>query len=195
MSAGRRSLLIAMMLATGLMTTNLREARADISRGCAGQMWIFDRARDSSDVQKELLASIEGRGSCNRTEKRKCRKRAADAIIRCAREMWETRNTGVMPVSCVQRRGQSNFARATLEGIFPFLPLGHVLDRGRRAVCCKFNRVASPVPAQLWVVVIGETGCVSKTKAGQFQEQGGSWHSVDENASFNCAAHRARVCR
>ena len=146
MSAGRRSLLIAMMLATGLMTTNLREARADISRGCAGQMWIFDRARDSSDVQKELLASIEGRGSCNCTEKRKCRKRAADAIIRCAREMWETRNTGVMPVSCVQRRGQSNFARATLEGIFPFLPLGHVLDRGRRAVCCKFNRVRKPGP-------------------------------------------------
>jgi hypothetical protein len=168
-------------------------AGAETARGCLGELRIFDRARDDIQKQWELLATFEGRGTCkNKLHANDCRKRAADGIIRCAREMWDTRNGGTLPASCTQERGNS-FARTKLEGINPalFRPQS-VLDRARFAACCKFNRVASQVPTNLWVVVIGDTGCISKKSSLKFDEQGGSWHTVDKSATLQCAAVRGR---
>ena len=166
-------------------------AQADTARGCRGQLLIFDSAPHSGSPPKELLASFEGRGTCrNKFHADDCRKRAADGIIRCAREMWATRNSGHLPPSCTEERGNS-FARVELEGIHHTFRPGNVLDRARYAACCKFNASAAQVPATLRVAVTGDTGCVSKHSSRDFNQEAVSSHAVDDGATFQCAAYRA----
>jgi hypothetical protein len=183
-------------IAAGLAMTSVPAARADTTRGCKGDLRILDRPPNPGQKSWDLIATFEGRGSCkNRFHADDCRKRAADAIIRCAREMWATRNDEVLPPSCFQTAGQSAFVRTKMEGIVPGFPAHSALARARFAACCKFNPSAAEVPAHLWVVVTGDTGCISKTSSQEFDRQGGSWHAVQENAPFNCArARELGVC-
>ena len=150
-----------------------------------------------SNAKSELLASLEGRGTCkNRFQADTCRKRAADGIIRCARDLWAIRNTHTLPPTCTEERGDS-FARIQVEGIFVNLHPNSVLDRARFAACCKFNQRALQMPAELWVIVTGDRGCVSDTSSpSHFETRGDSPHAVDENAVFDCAKARANgICR
>jgi len=169
-------------------------ASAETARGCRGQLWIFVGDRQNAGEARELVASFEGRGTCkNRFHADDCRKRAADGIIRCARDMWATRNSGRLPPSCREERGDS-FARVQLEGIMPgVFRAESILDRTRYAACCKFNHRAPQVVTNLWVQVTGDIGCISKHRTGVEAIQQGSTspHAVDEHAVFQCAAVRS----
>lgn len=95
-------------IASVVAAANVPVAQAETARGCRGELQIMDRPLGTAHAQFDLIATFEGRGTCkNRTQADKCRKRAADAIIRCAREMWSTRNSERLPPSCVQTRGNS----------------------------------------------------------------------------------------
>lgn len=176
------------------------------SKTCSGRLWVIppssfvDEGLPVGKLNSRgigLIAQFEGRGTC-KSSNYGCRKRAADAIIECARDMWAARSSVGLPASCTNARGDSIVTRATLEGIFPGFQ-NTTLDHSRSFVCCSFNKSAAVVPTTVFVDVLGKEGCISKNPSKNvfdiISNRDVSRHSVAEDAKFQCANVRQAHCK
>lgn len=176
------------------------------SKTCSGRLWVIppssfvDVGLPVGKLNSRgigLIAQIEGRGTC-KSSNHGCRKRAADAIIECARDMWAARSSVGLPASCTNTRGNSIVTRVTLEGIFPGFQ-NTVLEHSRSFVCCSFNKSAAVVPATVFVDVLGKEGCISKDPSNNvfdiISNRDASRHSVAEDAKLQCMKVRQDHCK
>lgn len=128
-------------------------AAADISRGCAGTVFIETEGGGAP------LATIDGRGFCkNRLHANECRERARKAIVACVRDLWANRNAARLPASCTVHGGGRPSARLTW---LPGTParLSSFNNRLTWNACCKLRPNANGLAYSVRAGIVGDKGC------------------------------------
>jgi len=144
-----------LIFAAALVATTA-PAFADITRGCASQLYYQDTNTTF------VLANIEGRGRCkNKFKANDCGLYARRAIVACASALWRDRWDQRVPQECRFYSG-SGRAQANLTwtgGIQIHLPGDSVKARMEYAACCPTGRRDRSVIGALKLKVTGDKYC------------------------------------
>ena len=147
------------------------DARAEITRGCKGTLFIdlYDVKGQKTNQYNTTIDEFEGRGACkNKLEANTCRVRAKDNVFRCATDLWNARwsligdpndgnpDSGLPSICQGRNTGAKGIGPYTKNPHGQFFDIKHEMEY---QACCKLQPKAKKLKMKLSVNSTGDKGC------------------------------------
>lgn len=185
------ALLGTLLCAAVLIPASASTAQAEITRHCTGYIGptiiagIDSRGRQFTIGFQKSRAGVflGGRGTCRgKAWANDCRRRARDAVIACARELWRTRRSRRVPTNACGSAYTSRppHGYITQWGSPPRSVLrGNVKGAVQHAACCVLFPQARELTFSVYLSVVGDTRC-------------NHYSTLESRSKANCHTLRAK---